>query len=454
MSAHSSLSRKEMERTASFILVAVCLACAGYCAPLQVEDFDFGPPLGSEGATIEKTGENQFLVTLSHAPEHPGWANHLQFRILRNAKGNPLKMTVRFVGETQYSFVSNFHSWSYDGVNWQPTPFASTKTETDPSTGQKVRTAQLEFSAFEKDTVWFGFQVPMTYEQMVEMVERWKRHPAVTVHEIGRSLEGRKLIRLEIADPDSPYPKERRWVHYFANQHPGEYNSMWRMVGMIEFLLSDEGKDARQRSICHFVLMQSPDGPGHGWHRTNRQGIDMNRSYAVAGAFPEQGHEPYLFQKDLEGIMASSCPVTTVWSMHTWPGAADPTIAVSPADIAALGPPEKCVELLKKFDPDHKLVKPLKIDSRALRWRTRPWTPADSKPDGKSGGTWDGGPRAQFGVTACLCEGGADLLTKEENIASGRVLIQALTQYYEGIKPAAQAAEKTSAETVPRPAGS
>ncbi len=423
-----------MKRVVGVVACALAATAVVFGAPLDVADFDFGPPLGSEGARIEKVGENRFVVTLGHAPGNLGWANHLQFRILRNARGNPLRMTVRFVGETHYSFTSNFRSWSYDGIHWQPKGFASTRTESDPLRGL-TRIAELDFAPFEQDTVWFGFQVPLTYDAMLEMVERWKKHPAVTVVEVGRSLEGRKLVRLEVTDPDSPHSKERRWVHYIANQHPGEYNAMWRIVGMVEWLLSDEGKDARQRSICHFVIMQSPDGTAHGWHRTNRQGIDMNRSYAVAGAFPEQGHEPYRWQKDLEAIMASSCPATTVWSMHTWPGAADPTIVVSPSDQEVVGPPEKLARLLKELDPDHALVKPLKIDSRSYRWRTTPWTPADSKPDGRSGGAWSSGPRAQFGVTACLCEGGADLKTKEENLASGRVLMKALSMYYSGLKP-------------------
>jgi murein tripeptide amidase MpaA len=122
--------------------------------------------------------------------------------------------------------------------------------------------------------------VPFTYEKMLELIEVWRKDPAVKVHLIGKSLDKRDLIRLEITDPNSPVPRKERWVHYFANQHPGETNSMWRMVGMIDWLLSEAGSDARRRFLCHFILMMSPDGIAAGWHRTNRQGIDMNRSYA------------------------------------------------------------------------------------------------------------------------------------------------------------------------------
>lgn len=410
-------------------------------AELTVADFDFGPPLGSEGASIEKVGPDDFRITLGHAPEHPGWANHLQFRILRNAKGKALHLTVEFKGETQYAFSGNFHSWSYDGINWQAKPFSSTKT-TKTGEDTRDRVCELQFEPFEQDTVWFGFQVPISCEQAQALTERWEQHPAVTVHDLGRSLEGRPLQRITITSPENDPPPERRWVHYVANQHPGEPNSMWRMVGMIEWLLSDAGSDARRRSIFHFVLMQSPDGVAHGWHRTNRHGLDMNRTYSPGGANPEQGYEPFIFQRDLESIMASSCPARSIWSMHTWPGAADPNISLSPADREVLGPPELLAEELKRLDPEHKVVKPLKVDERNLRWRTTPWTPADNDDDARGGrASWSSGPRSQFGVTAALCEGGGDLRTKEENVASGRVLVQALVAYYRGLKADTASAE-------------
>ena len=51
--------------------------------------------------------------------KHPGWANHLQFMITRNAKGNDLRIRAVFAGETGYGFTGNFSSWSYDGNEWQ-----------------------------------------------------------------------------------------------------------------------------------------------------------------------------------------------------------------------------------------------------------------------------------------------------------------------------------------------
>jgi len=91
----------------------------------------------------------------------------------------------------------------------------------------------------------------MSYENVVELMERWGKHPHAAVHVLGKSLGGRNLYRLEITDPDSPVPAGQRWVHWMGNQHPGEHNSQWRMVGMADWLLSDQGADCRRRSISH-----------------------------------------------------------------------------------------------------------------------------------------------------------------------------------------------------------
>lgn len=50
---------------------------------LAVEDFQFDGPLGSDGATIERLGENHFKISLGHAPQQPTWCNMLYFQIDR-----------------------------------------------------------------------------------------------------------------------------------------------------------------------------------------------------------------------------------------------------------------------------------------------------------------------------------------------------------------------------------
>ncbi|MBE7559872.1 hypothetical protein HS125_13375 [bacterium] len=356
-------------------------------------------------------GENHFKVSLGAAPGHPDWPNLLQFTILRNAKGNALQLDVVFTGGTGYSFNEYFQSYSYDGVNWRPV---------DWKLGHRMSKQEdsITFPVFEKNRVYVGRQVPLSFEHIESFIKKWRKTPHVTVHVIGKSLERRNLYRIEITDANSPHPRDERWVHWFANQHPGEHNSQWRMVGMIEWLLSDEGADCRRRFICHFNPMMSPDAPSHGWYRINAQGVDMNRAYRAEGSDKDaQAHEAYLYQRDLESLFASTEPPTSLWCMHTWSGNVDPRILPGP-EMAPLGGWETLRDLINRHNHAD-LVRPM------AKWVVKPETRT----------YWTDGMHVQFGATSVLCEGGAIIKTKEANKESGVVLMKGLAEYYRGTRP-------------------
>ncbi|MEW6359525.1 MAG: M14 family zinc carboxypeptidase [Planctomycetota bacterium] len=378
---------------------------------LSAADFKLDGPLGSQGTTIEMVGRNHFRAVLGHAPQHPEWCNKIQFQITRNAKGNALRLDVVFDGGDSMRLNEYSCSWSYDAKNWRPIHWEN-------GTKEAGTADTLVFPEFAEDVVYLGHQVPMSYEDLVELVEQWRKSPYVAVHVLGRSLGGRDLYRIQITDPNSPHPPDARWVHHFANQHPGEHNSQWRMVGMIDWLLSGEADDFRRRNICHFIVMMSPDAPSNGWYRVNAQGVDMNRSYRAEGADPAaQAHEACICQKDLEDLMASDAPVTDVWSMHTWGGVVDPIITPGREIGAAVGPWEEFRDIIKANDPRN-LVKPMHLRGE----------------DKLGGVTWTGGPHAQFGITTVLCEGAGAIYTQEENLASGTVLIRSIGEYYKSTK--------------------
>ena len=186
---------------------------------------------------------------------------------------------------------------------------------------------------------------------------------------------------------------------------------------MIEWLLSEEGADCRRRTISHFVLMNSPDGPSNGWYRVNAQGVDMNRSYSPGGADPEnQAHEAYIVQKDLERIMASDAPVTTLWSMHTWGGPVEPILVCGPEFGDLLGPWQDLREVIEQRDPDG-LIKPLAIRERA-----------------GNGSHWNNGPHLQFGISTVLCEGAGGWTCKQMSLDAGAILMQGLAEFYRGTR--------------------
>jgi hypothetical protein len=143
----------------------------------------------------------------------------------------------------------------------------------------------------------------------------------------------------------------------------------------------------------------------------------MNRSYFPKGSNKgQQAHESFIFQRDLEMIMKSESPVTTLWGMHTWGGIVEPLLYF--VEDKRIGPWTEWKNILSELDTD-KLIKPL-----ALR----------EKIPSYGGTSWEYGPHVQFGITTVLCEGGGAIYTKEENKKSGIILIKSLANYYKGIK--------------------
>jgi len=375
---------------------------------LMVNDFKFDGPLGSEGAVIEKVEKNVFKVTLGHAPNQPEWNNKLNFQITGNAKGNDLVLFVE--GPPRYAMNEYFYSWSYDLENWNPIHWEA---------GYRVSPERdtLIFPVFEQNQVWVGHQVPISYDQIETFISDIKLSNYVNVDTLGNSLGGRNLYRITISDDSGNIPGQDKWVHYFTNPHPGEHNAQWRMIGKINWLLSEEGKNLRERSICHFVLIMSPDGPHNGWYRVNAQGIDMNRSYFPEGSDSiNQGHESYIFQRDLEKIMVSESPVTTLWGHHTWGGIVEPLLYF--VEDERLPSWTKWKDILLELD-EESLIKPL-----ALR---------DVKP-GYGATSWEYGPHVQFNITTVLCEGAGAIYSKEDNIKSGEILMESIDRYFEGTK--------------------
>jgi len=313
---------------------------------LTVDDFVFDGPLGCADATIERLGRNHFLIKPGHGPGHPEWTNIANFAIRQGARGNALRVDVAFDGGWDMAFNSYNCSWSYDGETWQPIrwQFGKGNTETYDS---------LVFPPFEQDTVYVGHQVPMTYEKMVELLDGYARHPAAEIVEFGRSIEGRPMLRLAMTAPASEIPVAERPAHYFANQHPCEYSAQWRMIGMIDWLLSGDSAVDRflATQAAHFVIMMCPDGPSNGWYRVNADGVDMNRSYHPGGSdAAAQTREAYLAQRDLEAIAAQS-PLGTIWSLHTWQGLIEPLIDPAESTEARYGSWEILRDAIAAADP-------------------------------------------------------------------------------------------------------
>ena len=98
-------------------------------------------------------------------------------------------------------------------------------------------------------------------------------------------------------------------------------------------------------------------------------------------------------------------------------GIVEPIIrGAGPEFGARLGPWEKLRDIIEALDTND-LIKPLKL-----------------KPVAGEELLWSAAPHSQFGITAVLVEGASVHYQKEQNLEAGRVLIQAITQFYSGLR--------------------
>lgn len=391
---------------------------------LRAQDFSFQGDFGSQGARIEQVGRNHFRVVPGHAPGHPEWSNSLQFTIGQHAAGHDLRIDTEFP-HAAYAYNSYFLSWSYDKEHWHPVHWLrGTKLNVQ---GEPCRDSVF-FPEFRQDTVFVASQVPLSNEQLEAALQRYARSPLAGLHHLGDSMEGRPVYRLSLSDDTAAAGAKK--AHFFANQHPLEHNAQWRMLGMIDWLLSGEAADFLKKNVCHFVVKMCPDGTANGWLRVNAQGHDMNSSYYAEGITREgqPAHEAQFVQRDLADL-AEQTPLETVWSCHTWQGPVETMLLESDTwEKQGRG------EALRRqiVEHGHKgLVMPLKITPKLdeATYRRAPQNFRRSLylvPD-ERWRSWATGPYGQYGVSTFLCEGGGALTTREDNLESGRILIKALS---------------------------
>lgn len=400
--------------------------------PLTAADFTLDYQYGSRNSRVEKLGENHFAFHRGKSIEGDDRTSTPQFEIHRGIRGR--RVTIDFHGLGAPSWGSGERSrhnknmaYSLDGRNWTPVLQEVVRIDkegrvvTGEAEGHQV--ARVVLGPFESDSLYYGWQIPLSHEMAEELYREWAGDPRtgrfLQVNELGKSIGGRTLYRLEITDPESDVSRSDRWVHWVSSAHPHEGKARWRVAGLIDWLLSDDpaAADSRRRSIWHVTIMMNPDGVNLGFTRINLQNIDMNRAYRIAGSHPSQAHEAYIFQREVERIMASNEPLTTFTDMHVWGGRVEPMIQPGPEfgrGPGKLGEWTDLREIMKRHDPKG-LYKDL---------------------DTRSGGAtvWDGGVHRHLGITASLVEGGGLIDSQADNMEAGRIYGRSYSEFYRGTK--------------------
>jgi hypothetical protein len=166
---------------------------------------------------------------------------------------------------------NTFPVFSYDGVVWE--------RFTDCSFHKEDRTFRVR-QIFSRDIVWIAYIPPYTFSRLESLLTELRAHPAVSVESIGKSVEGRPLYLVDIAEPGST-EGSRPVVWIVARQHAFEAGGSWAAEGMLRFLTGPDPAALSIRKQLRFRLcpMLNPDGVVRGGTRFNARGVDLNRHW-------------------------------------------------------------------------------------------------------------------------------------------------------------------------------
>lgn len=166
--------------------------------------------------------------------------------------------------------------YSYDDREW--THFKTSEFDASTST-LRIRLKP------EGDRVWIARQPPYTTRRLSELLDGFRRHPAMKQETVGKSLGGRPLLLLTITDPKTP-DKDKKVLWLMARQHAWESGTSWVTEGALRFLLSNDpaAVEIRRGFVFKIFPIGDPDGVVRGGVRYNARGYDLNRNWDTVDA--------------------------------------------------------------------------------------------------------------------------------------------------------------------------
>ncbi|MFC2087339.1 DUF5060 domain-containing protein [Bacteroidota bacterium] len=111
-----------------------------------------------------------------------------------------------------------------------------------------------------------------TYQDYIMYVHSLTENKYLRKRMVGRSDLGREHWMIIITDPDVPSSEKESFLWY-ARKHCYETFSSFSIEGIVEYLLSDEGDEARKKYVFNIIPMINIDGVAQGYEY--RGGYDM-----------------------------------------------------------------------------------------------------------------------------------------------------------------------------------
>jgi len=227
---------------------------------------------------VEQVSETQFRAAVPGQADHEGrnrQASWYYFRV-DGARGREVTVVLTDLkGE----------------YNYKPAP-ACVREDTPPVVSgdgkawrhlDKISVAGNEATIrFTPDTdqFWVAHIEPYTASRLDRFLDEIRGSKGLKDEVFGKSVEGRDLHVLTIAERTQGAPPPVVWL--MCRQHAWETGTSFVGDGAIRYLLSEEGSGLRRSYEFHVIPMLDPDGCAQGGVRFNRNGYDLNRNWDTA----------------------------------------------------------------------------------------------------------------------------------------------------------------------------
>lgn len=181
----------------------------------------------------------------------------------------PCTHGITIVNASEASFVKGWVGYdafaSYDQETWfrVPTNYTDGKLH-----------FELEATS---ERVYYAYFVPYTSVREQRLSDKLQTSEGVDIQTLTTTPHGNHLHLVSIGDTYK-YAKQI-WI--IARQHPGETMAQWMAEGIIRALHESYLKSPEKFKNIHFNIVpnMNPDGSMMGNHRTNAQGMDLNRQW-------------------------------------------------------------------------------------------------------------------------------------------------------------------------------
>ena len=158
---------------------------------------------------------------------------------------------------------------SLDGDRWIPLP---DECYTESGDGKEAL-LMLESGP---EPLWVAAQELVSGVKIKAWAEALDRLPFVSRSEVGRTVSGKRLLRLDLGRLDSP-----RKVVLLGRLHPPEVTGTLALMRFVEEMVGDSDQARAFRDAFHVVVfpLVNPDGVDAGHWRHNLGRVDLNRDW-------------------------------------------------------------------------------------------------------------------------------------------------------------------------------